>query len=77
MITIPVKYTCGLCDIVNAEVQVPARESDEDLMSWMDKMGRALAEDHIRRSPNCRPQRFKNVMIPLENAGWVGGPPVQ
>lgn len=77
MIKIQVKYSCVLCGIENAEVQVPARDSSEDLTSWMNQLSHALAEDHVRRSPHCRPKKLQNVMIPLENAGWVGGPPVQ
>lgn len=77
MIKITVVYTCGMCDIVDAPVEVESRDSDGDLMDWMNAMAIALANDHHRRSPHCHPKKFKVVKIPVENTGWVGGPPIQ
>jgi hypothetical protein len=77
VILLTVKYTCGLCDAVDAAVTLPARASDEDLIKWMDKLTLAISQDHMRRSPQCRARKLKHVQIPISNAEWVGGPPIQ
>lgn len=77
MITITVRYTCGICDVVDAEVPIIARLNEEDLVEWMNKLTLAISQDHARRSPFCHPRKLKHVMIPTQNSGWVGGPPLQ
>jgi hypothetical protein len=78
MITIGVRYTCGLCDVANVTVQIPARASvDEDLKVWMDRLTVLVGDDHRRRSPTCFARKIRQLEIPIENAAWVGGPPIQ
>lgn len=77
MITISVVYTCGLCDVTDATVQLPARDSEQDLLEWMNQLTAAIQADHLRRSPGCFARKIRHVKIPIANAEWVGGPPVQ
>lgn len=77
MVTIEVRYTCGLCPASDVPVKVVARTSDEDLGEWMEKLTLVVQADHMRRSPGCRARKLKQLAIPIENAEWVGGPPLQ
>jgi len=71
--TITVKYSCKLCGLDKVDVVVPARGT-EDVLTWMDTMGRFLGEDHHRRSPYCTPTKLQDVMIPMTGTDRVGGP---
>jgi hypothetical protein len=77
MMEITVRYSCKLCNLTEVKVDVPARGQHEDLKRWMDKMGRVIEKDHHARSPMCMSRQMANVMIPAENIGWIGGPPLQ
>lgn len=77
MILIGVKYTCGLCTVVDATVQVPARPSEMDLEKWMANLTAIIQADHQRRTPGCPARKLKQVAIPVSNAEWIGGPPIQ
>lgn len=58
------KYSCPECGLVDREVQVPARTT-EDVVVWVQqKVGRAILIDHCKVSPRCRAQVIKNLMIP-------------
>jgi hypothetical protein len=71
------KYSCFKCGILRQLVTVPARE-DEDVITWMEKIcAPALSADHDRRSPACRITELSEVMIPIDGAEKIGGPPVQ
>lgn len=73
-LTTRVRYSCPLCNVVKAEVDVPARGA-EDVITWTEKvMIIALAQDHARRSPTCRPRKLVDIMIPLTGTDRVGGP---
>ncbi len=72
LLTITVKYSCFDCFLTNVEVIVPAREPDEDVVRFMNQTIEHIGRDHHRRSPQCRPQELKNLMIPIEG-DVVGG----
>lgn len=78
IITLAVQYTCLLCGIRDAVVQVPARRSEaEDLKAWMDATIVLISAHHRRRSPTCHPRTLTNMKIPIDGVAYVGGPPVQ
>lgn len=71
--TVGVRYSCDLCGIKDREVQVQAR-GGENVVEWMENTCIiALANDHARLSPNCRPQTLTNLMIPVSGADKIGG----
>lgn len=70
------RYSCPLCGVLKAEVDVPAR-GEEDVIAWMDRTILVLAVDHARRSPDCHPDKLVDVMIPLDGTDRVGGPVLQ
>ena len=75
-ITIEVKYSCPLCGIKGQLVAVPAR-GDEDLIVWMNDVAiKGVALDHMKRSPNCHPEKLHDLDIPITGVDRVGGPPV-
>lgn len=74
--TITVLYSCHKCGLKDVGVELKAR-TDEDLMDWMDMMGRSLSADHDRRSPGCVIQKLSYVKIPMAGRDRVGGPMVQ
>ena len=69
------KYTCGLCEINEQPVSVPAR-TGEDVIEWVRlMMTPALMRDHLQRSPDCHPKEFESVMIPIPpGIKKIGGP---
>jgi hypothetical protein len=71
---IDVKYSCFECGLYEVVCKVNARQPGEDVLVWLKKLSQALADDHARRSPNCRPLSFSNVMIPFHE-GSVGTMP--
>lgn len=75
--TIDVRYSCAGCKLTEIHVDVPARESDEDVAAWMDRTIRVLAADHWRRSPRCTAKSLQEVKIPVGGAQHIGGPTVQ
>lgn len=75
--TITVLYSCHFCGLTDIPVQVAARLPGDDLMAWMDQMGRVLSTDHFQRKPDCRPTKLSQVKIPMEGVECVGGVPVQ
>lgn len=72
---IVVLYSCHHCGLAKIEVSVQAREN-EDVIEWMETLGRHLSADHAKRSPHCHPERLSDVMIPMAGADRVGGPAV-
>lgn len=74
---IVLRYSCRACGLKDVAVTVLARDSDEDVLLWMDATGLLLFRDHRDRSPHCQPKTLQNVKIPMVGAEWVGGPPVQ
>lgn len=75
--TITVLYSCPECGLERVPVEVPAR-GEEGVITWMDNMVIThLGSDHARRSPDCHPERLRDIMIPLTGTEKVGGPSVQ
>lgn len=78
IIQITCMYTCALCGIVKAHVQVPAREESQDVVTWVREIAAvALAIDHNQRSPDCHPKEFTEIYIPITGAKIIGGPTLQ
>lgn len=78
--TITCKYSCVECGLHRVEVEVPARSDDpaEDAVTWLEKIATpALVRDHERRSPNCHPKTFSEVMIPVTGVDKIGGVAIQ
>lgn len=67
------KYSCKVCGIVNREVQVPARTT-EDVVVWMQKVvALAIFIDHRQKSPKCNSETISDLMIPMPpGAEFVG-----
>lgn len=71
-----VKYSCNFCGLQKVECLVPARTT-EDVKNWVeDVMILTLMVDHKKRSPNCKADRFADVMIPITGVAKIGGPVV-
>lgn len=69
------KFSCKLCGIKKASVEVPAREgSHQDVLQWMKQVViPAISIEHDRLSPNCHPESLQDIMIPCEpNAEFLG-----
>lgn len=76
--TITIQYSCSSCGLHDAEVAVTARLQQMDVVVWVQEvMGRAIAENHVSRSPRCQAVMMSDVKIPISGAEWVGGPVVQ
>jgi hypothetical protein len=75
-LTITCKYSCR-CGIRDAEVEVPARTTEE-VVDWVERvLGAAIGADHMKRSPHCRATEMEHVKIPMLGSDRVGGAPVQ
>lgn len=74
-VTIDCMYSCDLCGIVRAHVEVPARDSEQGVRDWFYLvLTPALCADHASRSPYCRPEKLSEVYIPTTGAEFIGGP---
>jgi len=71
--TLDCMYSCNLCGIEKAHVQVPILEESQSVLDWLDNTATPAIEviiaDHSRRSPNCFSNTFSEVVI--------GGPSIQ
>lgn len=72
---IGIVYSCDGCGLKDAVVELPYRESEEDVVTWLQtKVGAAVGQDHARRSPKCRSETC-DLRIPMPpGTQWVGGP---
>lgn len=70
------KYSCAGCGLQRVAIDVPARVT-EPVKVWMDATVNRIAADHRRRSPHCRSQELKELMIPMTGRDRIGGPTVQ
>lgn len=75
-IKITVFYSCHKCGLENVSLDVKAREQ-EDVIKWMEHLGRELSQDHAHRSPRCITKELSDVKIPIEGVDRIGGAPVQ
>ena len=71
---IDVKYSCFECGLYEVICKMETRKPGEDVLAWLKKLSQALANDHARRSANCRPLSFSNVQVPIHE-GPVGSMP--
>lgn len=65
-------YKCA-CMKDEAQVDVPSRNEDEEIMSWMNILGAALTVDHRRRSPLCMSEKMEYAKIYISPNGQIGG----
>ncbi len=69
-----VQHTCGAPHLRRTKVSVKERMA-EDVAAWMEQTCiPALMADHSARSPECRTDKFAEVMIPLTGTSKIGGP---
>jgi hypothetical protein len=47
-----VRYFCHGCQR-NKEIDAPVRGEGEHIVKWMDRVAKAVSEDHTENSPNC------------------------
>lgn len=64
-------YSCALCGAKDRPVQVDARESEQNVVDWVERVVmEAVGRDHYSRdcaSPTC------DLKIPApEDADWIG-----
>ena len=72
---ITVKYSCHACGLVRVEMSLPVRENERDVVQWFQTtLAQALQVDHAKRSPLCNAQSVQDLMIPMDNRDWIGGP---
>lgn len=61
---IPVKYSCPRCG--DAVTQVPECGPADDVAEWLKQVvAPAIATDHIRQRPTCRPTSFRILDLRL------------
>ena len=72
---IKILYTCDLCGIKDAEVEVRERGDEEDIRDWMQALTVAAGVDHAHKSPLCHPGTLTNVKIPISPSGGRIGDP--
>lgn len=72
-----VRYSCRACDVQDVKLQVPMRESPEvPVVKWMEVTIQQVANHHRTQFPWCRAKSLQDLKIPIENAEWIGGPPL-
>lgn len=72
---IEVRYKC-FCMTAEASVHVHGRDGTEEIMEFMERVQRALGEDHLRRSPLCQRTTMEYAKTPVEGnviGGAAGG----
>ena len=73
-LTIAVHYTCRMCGVEDAIVNVRARGEEQDVVNWLQETcARAIYNDHIARSPQCPATSISEVKIPIAGADKIGG----
>lgn len=70
--TIPVRYSCPPCWLLDVVVQVPERKPGEDVAAWMRQTIEHLGADHAGRSPWCHPEKLTDVKVPLSKRPGAG-----
>lgn len=73
--TLSILYSCPLCRLRDATVEVRLRRPDEDVVAWMKEVVEpGLVRDHRSRSPSCTAPSARDVKIPLTGRQYIGGP---
>ena len=66
-------FCCVPCGIQEATMEMRARESDEDLMEWMEEMQKKLWDAHVNLAGPCPEGKLTWVKVPLaKDAEWIG-----
>lgn len=74
---ITVMYSCRSCDVRDEKVDVPARQSHEvNVVKWMEGTTARIGQHHRSRFPRCNARKLYDLKIPMDNAEWIGGPPI-
>ena len=74
LMTVTVKYSCHVCGLVKAELEVAARGAEQDVVAWVEGLRPQLGADHLRRSPGCT-AAAADLYIPLPaGAARIGDP---
>ena len=62
--SVTVLYTCAACNLVDREVEVPAKEVD--IVKWLEHivLPRVMV-NHGAASPGCKPKTFTNLKLPI------------
>lgn len=76
MMTLAVRYSCVMCGFTDRVVHVPTRDSSEDVRVWSARTLEFIVQDHYVKNPTCIAKELQDIKIPIENAEWVGGPPI-
>lgn len=70
--TIECMYSCTLCGIIKAHVEVACRTDDEDISDWVKNVCvPTLCDDHAKRSPSCHPEKLSEVYIPITGSKFI------
>lgn len=62
--TVTVMYSCKSCGTDEREVQVRARNKDEEVRTWVEAVRAAVGRDHSRHMRMCR-STVCDLKIPL------------
>ncbi len=67
------KFKCS-CMPIRAEVEVPPRRPDEDILFWMDNcVTSSIYLAHRKLSPNCASKKMDELLIPNPDAAeYIG-----
>ena len=72
---ITIKYTCDKCGIKSREIQVPARETEDQCVVHYVReiIGRCVSDDHHAVSQHCKAKTITQVAIPApKEAQFIG-----
>lgn len=70
--TLKLEYTCHQCRTRDREIEVPAREPNQDIIDWVSKVRMLVAIDHELLVPYCQCQHV-DLKIPLnKDAKFIG-----
>lgn len=67
------RYSCRGCGKVEQPVHVMARDRDESLLDFVDRVRIAVYIDHVNNSKGCR-QQTADLRIPMLGNGGLGRP---
>lgn len=67
-------YSCVVCGLVKRPIFLHERESEKDVIEWMEEVKDLVCQDHRLTSSRCQATHITDLLIPIEGAGWLGGP---
>ena len=72
MKTVQIQYSCAVCGLTDASVNVPERVID-NVIHWFEHIAMPrVMEDHRKRSPDCKPKSLTNIKMPIAPDGTIG-----